>query len=77
MASSTLIGHARVSTNTQDLAEQRDALTALGVPAERVYSDRGFTGTTRERPALREALAACREGDTLVVTKLALVARSL
>jgi len=77
MASSTLIGYARVSTNTQDLAEQRDALTALGVPAERVYSDRGFTGTTRERPALREALAACREGDALVVTKLALVARSL
>ena len=73
----TLIGHARVSTNAQDLAEQRDALTALGVPAERVYSDRGLTGTTRERPALRETLAACREGDTLVVTKLDRLARSL
>ncbi|HAQ9640121.1 TPA: recombinase family protein, partial [Enterococcus faecium] len=41
MASATLIGYARVSTNAQDLAAQRDALTALGVPAERVYSDRG------------------------------------
>jgi DNA invertase Pin-like site-specific DNA recombinase len=31
----------------------------------------------RERPGLREALAACREGDTLVVTKLDRLARSL
>jgi len=29
----------------------------------------GLTGTNRERPGLREALAACRAGDTLVVTK--------
>ena len=29
------------------------------------------------RPGLREALAACREGDTLVVTKLDRLARSL
>ena len=72
-----LVGYARVSTNAQDLAAQRDALTALGVPAERVYSDQGLTGTTRERPGLREALAACREGDTLVVTKLDRLARSL
>jgi DNA invertase Pin-like site-specific DNA recombinase len=38
---------------------------------------RGLTGTNRERPGLREALAACREGDTLVVTKLDRLARSL
>ena len=37
----------------------------------------GPTGTNRERPGLREALAACREGDTLVVTKLDRLARSL
>lgn len=35
------------------------------------------TGTNRERPGLREALAACRSGDTLVVTKLDRLARSL
>jgi DNA invertase Pin-like site-specific DNA recombinase len=29
------------------------------------------------RPGLREALAACRGGDTLVVTKLDRLARSL
>ena len=35
------------------------------------------TGTRRDRPGLREALAACRAGDSLVVTKLDAVARSL
>jgi len=34
------------------------------------YVDHGPTGANRERPGLREALAACRAGDTLVVTKL-------
>ncbi|MHB1712152.1 MAG: recombinase family protein, partial [Acidimicrobiales bacterium] len=49
----------------------------LGVAAERIYVDHGLTGTNRERPGLREALAACRAGDTLVVTKLDRLARSL
>jgi hypothetical protein len=75
--SGLLIGYARVSTDAQDLTAQRDALTALGVPAERVYVDHGLTGTHRDRPGLREALAACRAGDTLVVTKLDRLARSL
>jgi len=65
-----LIGYARCSTDQQDLTAQRDGLTALGVADNRVYVDHGLTGTNRERPGLREALAACREGDTLVVTKL-------
>jgi DNA invertase Pin-like site-specific DNA recombinase len=72
-----LLGYARVSTDQQDLTAQRDGLTALGVAANRVYVDQGLTGTNRERPGLREALAACREGDPLVVTKLDRLARSL
>ena len=71
------IGYARVSTVGQDLTAQRDGLAALGVDAGRVYVDHGLTGTTRLRPGLREALAACRTGDTLVVTKLDRLARSL
>lgn len=71
------IGYARVSTDEQDLAAQRDALVALGVPAERVYVDHGLTGTDRDRPGLRQALAACRAGDTLVVTNLDRLARSV
>ena len=63
--------------DAQDLTAQRDALRALGVEAERIYVDHGLTGTNRERPGPREALAACRAGDTLVVTKLDRLARSL
>jgi DNA invertase Pin-like site-specific DNA recombinase len=47
------------------------------VDPERVYVDHGLTGTNRDRPGLREALAACRSGDTLVVTKLDRLARSV
>jgi len=71
------IGYARVSTDDQDLTAQRDALTALGVDPDRVYVDHGLTGTNRDRPGLREAMAACRAGDALVVTKLDRLARSL
>jgi len=72
-----LIGYARVSTDGQDLTAQRDALAELGVEPARVYVDHGLTGTNRDRPGLRQALAACRTGDTLVVTKLDRLARSL
>jgi DNA invertase Pin-like site-specific DNA recombinase len=75
--SALLVGYARRSTDQQDLTAQRDALLAMGVEPERVYVDHGLTGTNRERPGLREALAACRAGDTLVVTKLDRLARSL
>ncbi|WP_172170031.1 recombinase family protein [Pseudonocardia broussonetiae] len=75
--SGLLIGYARVSTDEQDLTAQRDALTTLGVIPERIYVDHGLTGTNRARPGLREAMAACRGGDVLVVTKLDRLARSL
>src|ERR687885_1065959 len=75
--SALMIGYARVSTDAQDLTAQRDALAALGVTPERIYFDHGLTGTNRERPGLREALAACRAGDTLVVAKLDRLARSV
>jgi len=75
--SELLIGYARVSTDEQDLTAQRDGLAVLGVRPERIYVDHGLTGTNRARPGLREALAACRAGDTLVVTKLDRLARSL
>lgn len=71
------IGYARVSTAEQDLTAQRDGLLALGVEADDIYVDHGLTGTSRTRPGLREAMAAVRRGDTLVVTKLDRLARSL
>ncbi len=72
-----LVGYARCSAEQQDLTAQRKGLLGLGVDPLRVYVDHGLTGTNRDRPGLREALAACREGDTLVVTKLDRLARSL
>ena len=73
----TLIGYARCSTDRQDLAAQRQALLALGVAEDRIYTDHGLTGTTRARPGLDQALAAVRQGDTLVVPKLDRLARSV
>jgi len=65
---STFIGYARCSTDKQDLAAQQEALLKLGVAADRIYTDRGFTGTNRTRPDVDQALAAVRSGDTLVVS---------
>lgn len=73
----TKIGYARVSTAGQDVAAQREGLAALGVDPKLVYVDHGLTGRNRDRPGLAQALAAVRAGDTLVVTKLDRLARSL
>ncbi|MFE9099546.1 recombinase family protein [Actinomadura geliboluensis] len=72
-----LIGYARCSTVLQDLTAQTEILLGLGVPEDRIYLDKGLTGTNRERPGLDQALAAVRAGDTLVVPKLDRLARSV
>lgn len=71
-----MIGYARVSTDDQDLQAQREALQRLGVDEDRIYFDHGRSGKNRERPGLAQALAACRQGDIFVVTKLDRLARS-
>ena len=73
----TLIGYARCSTDKQDLTAQRERVRELGVSEKRIYLDQGLTGTNRKRPGLDQALAAVREGDTLVVPKLDRLARSV
>jgi len=71
------IGYARCSTQKQDLRAQKKQLRDLGVDNDRIYVDHGISGRKRERPGLDQALAACRAGDTLVVTKLDRLARSI
>ncbi len=71
-----LIGYARCSTRGQDLRAQHSALKHLGVDPERIYTDKGRIGRNRDRPGLREALAACRAGDTIMVTTLDRLGRS-
>lgn len=70
-----LIGYARTSTLEQKagLEAQRESLTAIG--CERVFEEQVSSVAVRE--ALREALRFSREGDTLVVTKLDRLARSV
>ena len=71
------VGYARCSTAAQDVEVQEDALVALGVSPQRIYVDHGRAGANKDRPGLNKALAAVREGDTLVVTTLDRLARSV
>lgn len=71
-----LIGYARVSTAAQDAEIQHAALRALGVSDDRLYTDVGFTGKNLSRAGLDQALAAVRDGDTLVVPRLDRFARN-
>jgi DNA invertase Pin-like site-specific DNA recombinase len=64
----TQLGYARVSTAHQSLDQQMDALTAAGVDATRVYSDKlSGTATRTQRPGLAALLDYAREGDAIVV----------
>ncbi|MEJ1931428.1 recombinase family protein [Nostoc sp. NIES-2111] len=70
-----IVGYARTSTVEQVAgleAQQRD-LKAAG--AEKIYSER--ISSIGRRPELETALDFLREGDTLIVTKLDRLARSV
>lgn len=64
----TQLGYARVSTAHQSLDQQMDALTAAGVDATRVYTDKlSGTSTRQQRPGLAGLLDYARQGDAIVV----------
>jgi DNA invertase Pin-like site-specific DNA recombinase len=71
----TVIGYARVSTIDQDLSIQETALKAAGCQVIR-SEKRGGT-TTEGREALRTVLDFLQAGDTLVVTRIDRLARSI
>jgi DNA invertase Pin-like site-specific DNA recombinase len=70
-----LVGYARTSTLEQEagLEAQQRELQAIGV--ERLFSEQ--TSSIGRRQALDDAMQFVREGDTLVVTKLDRLARSV
>ncbi|WP_255358831.1 recombinase family protein [Achromobacter sp. DH1f] len=70
-----LVGYARVSTDTQNLAPQLMALKALG--CDPIFTDHGVSGAQRDRPGLKKALRALNTGDKLVVWRLDRLGRSL
>lgn len=69
-----LIGYARVSTDDQNLDRQIDQLKAAG--AKKIYCEK-MTGTKKERPKLQDMLDNAREGDTIIVTDLTRISRSM
>lgn len=69
------IGYARVSTREQNSVSQRQLLTEAG--CEEIFIDEGVSGRTANRPELDRALARLRRGDTLVITRLSRLFRSL
>ncbi|WP_282121219.1 recombinase family protein [Ruegeria atlantica] len=72
-----LIGYARTSTLDQKagLEAQRDELKAAG--CEKLFEEQVSSVDVRARERLTEALDYVREGDTLMVTKLDRLARSV
>lgn len=74
-----IYGYARVSTRQQakdgnSLETQEQQLKEYG--AVEIYSD-SFTGTKVDRPQLDKLLERLQDGDTLIVTKLDRIARSM
>lgn len=70
-----IYGYARVSTTDQDLTVQREALRAAGCE---IIREEKVSGTSRAgREELDTLLQFLREGDTLVVTRIDRLARSV
>jgi DNA invertase Pin-like site-specific DNA recombinase len=70
-----VFGYARVSSSDQDLSVQLDALNAVGCDLIR---EEKISGTSRNgRTELETLLAFLREGDTLIVTRIDRLARSV
>lgn len=69
------IGYARVSTTDQDLTVQLAALKAAGCGV--IRSEKMSGSTVAGRDELRTVLAFIGDGDTLVVTRIDRLARSL
>ena len=72
--STNRIGYARVSSHGQNLDSQMDALCEAG--CEKIFTDR-MTGSRLDRPGWDQMMEYARPGDTLVVTELSRMTRSL
>ena len=70
-----LVGYARVSSTGQSLDIQQEALSNIG--CEKIFSEKMSGRSTKDRDQLAEALDFVREGDTLAITRLCRLARSV
>lgn len=69
-----IIGYARVSTTGQNLDGQTDLLNQSG--CERIYSEK-ISGVKKERPQLDRMMDSLRSGDTVIITELTRLGRSV
>ncbi|QFU75350.1 recombinase family protein [Halioglobus maricola] len=76
MGTGVKVGYARVSTTGQSLEVQMEALQAAGCDPENIFSEKQ-SGTTADRPKLKELQRFVRKGDTVYITKLDRLGRSL
>lgn len=72
-----ILGYARVSTVGQDLDAQLVALTGAGVDPDQVFTDKLSGAVSTDRPGLAAMLHYAREGDTVVVTAIDRLGRSV
>jgi DNA invertase Pin-like site-specific DNA recombinase len=70
----TTLGYARVSTSRQTTDTQHDQLRAAG--CERIFEDK-ISGARQDRPGLNALLDYARPGDTVVVSALDRLGRTL
>lgn len=71
-----LFGYARVSSSEQNPAHQIDALARAGIDAANIHTDYAG-GAKASRPQLDAVLTRMRGGDTLVITRLDRLGRSV
>jgi DNA invertase Pin-like site-specific DNA recombinase len=72
-----ILGYARVSTTGQDLEAQLSALGGAGAEANRVFTDKLSGSAKTDRPGLVSMLDYARPGDTVVVTAIDRLGRSV
>jgi len=70
-----IFGYVRVSTQSQNIDRQLDALEDYGVPSDRLFVEK-ISGTTKERPELTKLQQFLHDGDLLVIESLSRLGRS-
>jgi DNA invertase Pin-like site-specific DNA recombinase len=76
-AVTAILGYARVSTMGLDLKVQLAALTAAGVESGQAFTDKLSGSARTDRPGLTAMLDYARAGDTVVVTAIDRLGRSV
>jgi DNA invertase Pin-like site-specific DNA recombinase len=73
--SMAIVGYARVSSTDQDLDIQLEALSAAG--CEEIFAEKASGTSTKGREELKRMLSFVRKGDTVVITRIGRLGRSV